>query len=223
MKDLNGETMLSRVVRRAQRASLAGEVIVATSKNSVDDVIVKECSRLGVAVLRGEENDVLDRYCRAARSLNADAVVRITSDCPLIEPEIVDKVIGAFLQYAPDYASNTLQRSYPRGLDTEVMTWNALESAWREASSTYQRAHVTPYIYEHPECFRLLPVLGQADYSNHRWTVDTQEDLTFVRQIYEGMDSGGNFHWKKLITLLEHEPELVKINQGIAQKALCEG
>ena len=117
---------------------------------------MEECRRLAVRVFRGAVNDVLDRYYRAAKEATAEAIVRITSDCPLIEPEITDLTIRAFLERRPDYASNALQRTYPRGLDTEIMTWDALSRSWHEAKAPYQREHVTPYIYEMPAS-SLLP------------------------------------------------------------------
>ena len=122
LKDLEGKTVLARVVNRLRRARLIGEVLVATTDRAVDDTIVKECSSISVPVSRGDQDDVLDRYFRAAQLAKADVVVRITSDCPLIDPEITDKTIAAFLETRPDYASNAMVRTYPRGLDTEVMS-----------------------------------------------------------------------------------------------------
>ena len=186
LKDLEGETVLARVVNRLRRSQLINEVLVATTDRPADDVIVKECRSLSVLVSRGDENDVLDRYFRAAQLAKAEVVVRITSDCPLIDPEITDKTIAAFLEHAPDYASNALVRTYPRGLDTEVVSVSALGRAWQGARKRYEREHVTPYIYEHPAEFKLLSVTGDADYSGHRWTVDTPEDLEFVRRSMPG-------------------------------------
>ena len=139
-------------------------------------------------VFRGEVNDVLDRYYHAAKEERADAIVRITSDCPLIEPEITDTTIRAFLERRPDYASNVLERTYPRGLDTEIMTWDALDRSWQQAKEPYEREHVTPYIYENPGRFTLYSVKGDMDYSDHRWTLDEPEDLVFLRAIYERME-----------------------------------
>jgi spore coat polysaccharide biosynthesis protein SpsF len=223
LKDIEGETALARVVSRLRRASLIDEVLVATADRPADDAIVAESRRCGVAVSRGDENDVLDRYFRAAQLSKAEAVVRITSDCPLIDPGITDKTIRAFLDEGPDYASNALQRTYPRGLDTEVISTRALERAWRAASKAYEREHVTPYIYEHPDQFKILPVTGDADYSQHRWTLDTPEDLKFIRAVYAQMKGHDNFLWKDVLDLLERNPELLEINRAISQKALHEG
>ncbi len=131
MLDLGGVTVLARVVERLRRAHLVGELVIATTTDPADDVIVRECESLGVQTFRGAEKDVLDRYYQAALHFNAEAVVRITSDCPLIDPEITDNVIRVFLDQRPDYASNALQRTYPRGLDTEAIAFEALERTWR--------------------------------------------------------------------------------------------
>ncbi len=146
LKDLEGETALARVLARVRRAAMIGEVLVATSDAPGDDVIVVECKRLDTMVFRGDESDVLDRYYRAAQFSKAEIVVRITADCPLIDPQITDKTVNEFLKERPDYASNALIRTYPRGLDTEVFSLQTLECAWRKSSEPYQRAHVTPYI-----------------------------------------------------------------------------
>jgi len=223
MKDLGGDTVLARVVHRVRRARLSGEVIIATTTNASDDLIVRECERLSVACFRGEETDVLDRYYHAAKDAGAETIVRITSDCPLIEPEITDNVIRAFLEQRPDYASNALQRTYPRGLDTEIMTFETLARAWREARRPYQRAHVTPYIYENPDQFKILSKVGDVDYSCHRWTLDTPEDLDFIRNVYQRLGNDDRFHWRDALTLLEHEPALVALNRHVIMKPLQDG
>lgn len=223
LKDLGGQTVLSRVVHRVQRARLTGEIVVATSTKPADDVIVEECQRIAVKFFRGEEDDVLDRYYRCALWAGAGAVVRITSDCPLIDPDVTDETIHAFLTHHPDYASNALERTYPRGLDTEIMTMKALATARRDADEPYQRAHVTPFIYEHPRWFTLLAVEGFRDYSHYRWTLDTSEDLALIRALYERMNNQDDFSWLDLVKLLEREPDLAEINRGVMQKALVEG
>jgi len=221
--DLEGRTVLARAVRRVRRAALVDEVVVATTVAPADDPIVEECARLGVACFRGSEQDVLDRYHRAAAAHKADVVVRVTADCPLIDPEVSDAVIYAFLHRRPDYASNVLRRTYPRGLDTEVMTAAALARAARHASESYQRTHVTPYIYQHPESFRLLSVTGIEDLSRHRWTVDSREDLEFVRAVYRRMGDDDAFSWHDVCRLLAEEPTLADLNRHVCQKQLVEG
>jgi spore coat polysaccharide biosynthesis protein SpsF len=223
MKDLGGETVLARVVARVRRASEVREVVIATTHQPDDDPIVDECRRLAVRVFRGEVNDVLDRYYHAAKEVKAEAIVRITSDCPLIEPEITDATIRAFLERRPDYASNVLHRTYPRGLDTEIMTWDALARSWRQAQELYQREHVTPYIYENPDQFTLHSVQGETDYSEHRWTVDEPEDLVFLRAVYERLGNDSFCSWRDVLALLDREPDLIELNRHVSQKALREG
>ena len=223
MLDLCGETVLARVVQRVRRSRLAGEVVVATTTKPADDRVGEECQRMAVKVFRGSESDVLDRYYNAAKLFRADAIVRICSDCPLTDPEIIDQTIQSFLAAQADYASNALDRTYPRGLDTEVMTQQALARCWREARAFYQRSHVTPYIYENPDQFRIARVRGDEDYSDYRWTLDTAEDLAFIRAVYARMEDKAGFSWLDVLRLLEQEPELMEWNQHILQRALHEG
>ena len=223
LRDLEGKTVLMRVVNRLRRAGLIDQLLIATTDRPADDAIVAECRRNSVPVFRGDEEDVLDRYFRAAQLTKAEAVVRITSDCPLIDPEVTDKTIQAFLDEKPAYASNCVVRTYPRGLDTEIMTLQALERAWRMANQPYQRAHVTPYIYEHPDEFKILSVTGDVDLSHHRWTVDTPEDLEFVQVIYARLKDKDGFRGLDVLELLDREPELMELNRSVAQKALHEG
>ena len=222
LQDLAGEPMLARVVNRTGRAKTIQEVVIATTTNVLDDVIVELCKARDWSWFRGSEEDVLDRYYRAAKEYQADLIVRITSDCPLIDPEVIDQVVKAFLERQPevDYASNTWpRRTFPQGLDTEVMRIDVLERAWREDSNPAWREHVTPYIYRNPDRFRIHNVLGQVDYSAMRWTVDATEDLTFVRQIYDYFDHDG-FSWHEVLKALEEHPEWLEINRHIQQKVI---
>jgi spore coat polysaccharide biosynthesis protein SpsF len=207
-------------VKRLRRTRLVDECLVATTDRAGDDAIVKECRELSIPVSRGDQDDVLDRYFRAAQLAKAEVVVRITSDCPLIDPEITDKTIATFLATAPDYASNALLRTYPRGLDTEVISAAALGRAWQQARKPYEREHVTPYIYEHPAEFKLLSVTGEVDYSTYRWTVDTPEDLEFVRAIYARLKDKLLFGWQDVLDLLDREPALLELNRSVMQKTL---
>jgi spore coat polysaccharide biosynthesis protein SpsF len=222
LQDLAGEPMLARVVNRTCRAKTLQEVVIATTTNVVDDVIVKLCEARSWSWFRGSEEDVLDRYYHAAKKYQADFIVRITSDCPLIDPEVIDHVVQEFLERQPevDYASNTWpRRTFPRGLDTEVMRMDVLERAWREDRNPAWREHVTPYIYRNPDRFRIHNVVSPVDYSAMRWTVDTQEDLAFVRKIYDyfGHD---RFSWREVLKVLEEHPEWVEINRYVQQKVV---
>ena len=220
LKDLEGKTVLGRVVERLQRCQTINELLVATTDRPADDAIIAECRKISVSASRGDQDDVLDRYFRAAQLTKADAVVRVTSDCPLIDPEVTDKTVSAFLEAKPDYASNVMTRTYPRGLDTETFSFDALGRAWQHARKPYEREHVTPYIYQHPEEFTLVSVTGEFDYSSHRWTVDTVEDLEFVRAVYSRLGADDVFSGRAVLDLLELHPELVELNRSVEQKTL---
>lgn len=220
--DLAGEPMLARDMNRLSRAGRIDETVVATTVKRADDPIVELCRQRSWLYFRGSEEDVLDRYYRAAKARRAEGVVRITSDCPLIEPEIVDRVVSEFLQRQPmiDYASNTVpERTFPRGLDTEVVRFEALEKAWRQDDNPTWREHVTAYIRHHPRRFRSHGVLNSKDLSHLRWTVDTPQDLAFVRRIYEHFGHD-RFSWREVLALLERKPEWLAINQEVEQKTV---
>lgn len=221
--DLGGDTVLARVLRRLRRATQVHQIVVATTTASADESIVRDSERLGFPCFRGSEDDVLDRYYQAAKCFSADVIVRITSDCPLIDPELVDETLRAFFEHGADYASNGLVPSYPLGLSAEVFARQALRTVWHEASQDYEREHVTPYFYEHPKRFRLTSVAGPTDHSCYRWTLDTAEDLELIRAIYSRMGNRDDFGWRDVLTLMDREPELAKINAHILQKPLRAG
>jgi spore coat polysaccharide biosynthesis protein SpsF len=220
--DLAGDVVLARCVNRTCRAQTLDEAMVATTVQSADDAIVRLCAERGWSCFRGSEEDLLDRYYQAAVAYQADVVVRITSDCPLIEPEVIDRVVQEFLERQPevDYACNVLpQRTFPRGLDTEVMRFDALERAWREDLNPAWREHVTPYIQHNPGLFYIHSVVNEVDYSYMRWTVDTPEDLAFVRRIYDHFEHN-LFSWREVLAALEQHPEWLEINRHVQQKVI---
>lgn len=224
LADVAGRPMLERVIRRVERAEWVDEVVVATSTKAGDDEVVTACEYWGVNYWRGSEQDVLSRFYAAARAYGAEVVVRITADCPLIDPDVIDRVVGAFMVGAVDYASTALERRYPRGLDAEVMSMAGLGRVWAEAKADYERVHVTPYFYQHPELFSLLAVTKEgADLSEWRWTVDTAEDLAFIRAVYEHFEGEDDMGWEAVVDLLKAKPELRQINAHIEQKGLHEG
>jgi spore coat polysaccharide biosynthesis protein SpsF len=220
--DLAGAPMLVRVVNRCRRARTLDEVVVATTTRPGDDPIVDLCRARGWPCFRGREEDVLDRYYRAAREFQAEVIVRVTSDCPLIEPEIIDLTVQAFLARGDlDYAGNSLPpRTFPRGLDVEVFSSAALAQAWQEDHNPAWREHVTPYIYRHPERFRLYTLDNDTDLSSMRWTVDTAADLALVRQIY-GHFGHDRFSWREVLALLEKYPEWLELNRYVVQKEVA--
>lgn len=222
MSDVGGATLLSRVVNRTRRSKTLDSVMVATSTLAGDDVVASHSRDLGVEVFRGDETDVLSRYYHAAAGCGAGVVVRVTADCPLIEPEIIDRVVIGFANAQPpaDFACNVLPRTYPRGLDVQVASYAALERVWREARKPHHRVHVFPYVYENPEMFVRVHVVDEKDRSWMRWTVDALEDLEFVRAVYLRLGNDDGTSWREVLELLEREPELLDINKHVRHKAL---
>lgn len=221
--DIAGQPMLVHVVERTRLARTIDQVVVATTTDSSDDALAAVCLEKRYPCYRGSLYDVLDRYYQAARMYAADVVVRITSDCPLIDPGVVDKTVLEFLDTKHcDFAANRLPqpwgRTYPVGLDTEVCTFAALELAWREARQPYQREHVMPFFYEQPERFRILHVNHDVDYGALRWTVDTSEDLELIRQVFGRFPGRQGFSWLEVLALFEREPDLAMINAQIKAK-----
>ena len=222
LRDLAGEPMLIRVVNRLRRSQLLSNIVVATTTADRDTIIADLCAGHSVDCFRGSEEDVLDRYYQTARIHNAENVVRITSDCPLIDPQLVDEMVAGFLKSepVPDYMSNTVgTRTYPRGLDVEIMTCSALERAWKEAVEPSEREHVTPYIYRHTHLFDVRSYSNQRDYSEWRWTVDEPDDLTLIKKIYAHF-THDDFSWTEVIQLLEEHPEWIEINRHVKQKVV---
>jgi spore coat polysaccharide biosynthesis protein SpsF len=220
LMDIGGETVLSRVLKRLSRARQISEIVVATTVSSTDDLLVQDAKQIGVRFFRGPENDVLSRYCQAATAFNADGIVRITADCPLIDSGLVDDVIEAFAKNGPDLACNDFPRTFPRGLDTEVFTIHALRRAEELSILSHQREHVTPVFYERQDVFRIHSVCAGQDYSRNRWTLDTAEDLELIRAIYSYFDNRDDFTWHEVLAMLENAPELVAINSHIVQKTV---
>jgi glutamate-1-semialdehyde 2,1-aminomutase/spore coat polysaccharide biosynthesis protein SpsF len=216
LADIAGRPMLHRVVERTRRARLVDEAAVATTTDAVDDPVATYCKTEAIACFRGNERDVLDRYYQAARALGAGVVIRITADCPLIDPEVIDRVIHLFQREQVDYASNTLDCAYPDGLDVEVFTFAALERAHREAASPSEREHVTPYL-RLSDRFTTLSIGGDggADIHEHRWTVDDPADLDFVRQVYAQFNGRSDFGYREVLSLLGQKPWL-RATQGCA-------
>jgi spore coat polysaccharide biosynthesis protein SpsF len=215
---LLGEPVLVHVVRRVSRASRVDTTVVATTTDAADDQIESLAAAQGWPLVRGSQEDLLDRYLLAARTFDAECVVRVTSDCPLVDPLLIDSVIVALAGSGADYASNTLPpRMYPRGLDVEAFTRAALERAGREDHDPARREHATPYLYDNPDLFRLIAVPGAADHSEHRWTLDTPEDYTLIGQIYRALGND-TFGWTEALALVLANPGWMAINRHIVQK-----
>lgn len=216
LEEIAGHPMIWQVVNRVRMARTVDNVTVATSTESSDRAVADFCAKEGIPCFRGSETDVLDRFYQAAKVFKADAIVRITADCPLVDPQVVDKVVSTYLQDGYDYVTNTMRYTYPDGLDVEVFSFSALEIAWHEARFPAERQHVTPYIRRSGR-FRLHNVESEVDLSsrNLRWTVDETADLEFVRAIYAQFGNGQTpFGLADVLQLLEEEPHLVEINAG---------
>jgi spore coat polysaccharide biosynthesis protein SpsF len=276
--DIAGQPMLVHVIERARRAQTIDQVIVATTTDPGDDPVAEMCAERGYLCFRGNLHDVLDRYHGAAKYFGTETVVRLTADCPLVDPLVIDQVVLAFrsqfsavgslpspyqqqgqagLNYgtaddklAFDFACSRLpppwKRTFPIGQDVEVCSFNALQRAWEEADRPYHREHVMPYLYEESRSIHYTITVGQSanldplplapippssenmfrvlildhdpDFGNLRWTVDTFEDLVFVRQVFERFPPGHFFGWYEVLALLEHEPGLSQINVNTHHK-----
>ena len=213
LRTLCGKPMLLHQIERIQQSQHVQKLVVATSEDPSDDVLAQVCSAAGIAVYRGSLADVLDRFYQAAQKYNATQIVRLTGDCPLTDPEIIDQVITTHLQGEYDYTSSALHPSYPDGLDAEIIRMEALEIAWKDAKRKSEREHVTYYIYQHPELFRLGEVCNPIDLSHLRWTVDEEEDFRLVDEIYRELyEKNRSFRMRDILSLCENKPELMKIN-----------
>jgi len=217
-----GKPILLLEIERIQRSHAIDKLIVATSTGKEDDGIVEMCSNAGVECFRGSLNDVLDRCYQAALPYKPDHVMRLTGDCPLIDPEVIDATIDFYLQGAYDYVSNALasEETFPDGLDTEIFSRAALTTAWQEAVLPSHREHVTQFIIKNPERFRLGYYKSFEDLSHLRWTVDEPEDFELIKKIYEKLyPNYPAFVMKDVLHLLDKQPELLEINSQIARNA----
>ncbi len=214
--NLEGKTVLEHVIARVRRSSLIKEVIVATTFSRRDLKIVNLCSGMGIRVFCGSENDVLDRYYQASRLLETKHIVRITSDCPVIDPEIIDNVIKLHLSNNADYTTNTIGENFPDGQDVEIFTFAALKKAWEKARLLSEREHVTPYIKNHPGIFKIAGLEYQKDLSKKRWTLDEQDDYKFIKLIYKNLYKKNKFFgMEDILNFLKQYPEYENINYHI--------
>lgn len=261
LADIAGQPMLQRVFIRTSRAQTLDDVLFATTTDASDDPVAEYCEFSGIPFTRGSLFDVLDRYYQAAAHAKADVIVRITADCPVIDPALIDDAVNAIwgrleglpnpledlgrpllpdeLLFAADFVCNRLpppwHRTYPIGLDVEVCTFEALKKAWKQAKEPQHREHAMPYFYEgvelttvnrqlqtglSPRGFRIAMLNHTTDFGDYRWTVDTPEDLEFMRQVYGHFDGRDDFSWKEVLDLVHDNPELMKINAEVQHKTL---
>jgi spore coat polysaccharide biosynthesis protein SpsF (cytidylyltransferase family)/GNAT superfamily N-acetyltransferase len=220
MADLDGRPLIDWMLERAGRAASLDAVWLATSDRAENEPLVRHVAERGNHVFRGDENDVLGRFTAAAREAGADVIVRLTADCPLIDPGVIDAAVRLFASGGFDYLSNAMQRSYPDGLDVEVFSRGALDRADREATSPFHREHVTPYLRTgflpgvSTGDFNVGHLLAPADFGHLRWTVDTPEDLARVRAMVRLLPA--DFGWMDVLALLTRRPEL--LGQAVEQR-----
>jgi spore coat polysaccharide biosynthesis protein SpsF len=220
LMDLLGEPMLARVVARTLRAEKIDDVVVATTTESADDSLAELCKARGWKSFRGSQDDVLDRFYRAARFFGSDVIVRITSDCPLIDAGVIDQAVRGFLDGNVDYCCNFLPaHTYPRGLEVEVFSFASLARAWQEDKNPSWREHVTEYILHNPGRFAVVGVGVGRDLSAHRWTVDTAEDFLFVTRVYDHFGHD-RFTWTDVLDFVADRPDLAAINKHVKQKVV---
>lgn len=226
-KQISGKPMLQHVVERISHSQFIDQIIVATTTLHEDNAVEEFCIKNNYAYYRGSSDDVLSRYFETAKKYCIDIIVRITSDCPLIDPQIIDTMLNNFLSANKsghvDYLSNVAKRTFPRGLDVEIFSFAALEKTHNEAKENFEREHVTPFIYRRQNEFHISNYENEKDYSFHRWTVDTEEDFKLVSEIYSALyEPNSIFYFEDILRLFEKRPELISINQNVRQKSLGE-
>ncbi len=224
LKEAGGRPLLERMVERVRKAKLVTETLIATTVDPSDDELAEFCEKRKIAYFRGNLMDVLDRYYQAALNTQAEVIVRLTGDCPLIDADLIDKTIEALFKNQADFACNRLppplKRTYPIGLDVEVCTFAALEKAWNDAKDKHEREHVMPYLYEETGRFKVVKIDHTEDLGSLRWTVDTPQDLEFVRAVYKGLNNRNDFSWLDVLKLVREQPELAAINAGVQHKSM---
>jgi spore coat polysaccharide biosynthesis protein SpsF (cytidylyltransferase family) len=217
LMNLGGKTVLERVLERAAASRYLSEVAVATGIGAENLPIVKLCAAKKIRVFCGSENDVLDRFYQLAKLVKPKNIVRITADCPLLDPRVIDLVVNAHCCSGADYTTNAVPPTFPDGEDVEVFTFSALKRAWDKAALMSEREHVTPYIRNHPHSFKMRSVRNSADLSGKRWTLDNPEDLKFISAVYRAFKGRGIFGMQDVLRLLSQRPELEKVNGAIGR------
>lgn len=222
LKPSYGRTMLERMVERVKLAQTLDDVVVATTTDPSDEQIERFCNKNGIKVFRGNLQDVLDRYYQAAKVYKADIIVRLTGDCPLIDPVLIDEVVRDLVEKKVDFSCNRLPppftRTYPIGLDVEACTFSALETAWKNAVEKHEREHVLPYLYDVPGRFKVSQLNYVEDLGALRWTLDTPEDLVLLRRIYRHFGGSNIFSWLDVLRLNKENTGLFQVNSDVKHK-----
>lgn len=227
LKKIKNKTILEHDIDRVLKAKSVDELVIATTEKEEDNVIVDIAKNCSVGHYRGSEDNVLSRYYFAAKKYNAEIVIRITSDCPLIDPQIIDDMVNEFLKLRKnenlDYLSNKVKMTFPRGLDVEVFTFDALEKTFLEATQKFEKEHVTPYIYLNPNKFKIKNYENDTNYSMFRWTLDTEEDFLLIKTIYDHLyNENKMFLFKDVLKYVQENPKISKLNDHVRQKDLNE-
>ncbi len=213
LKPILGVPMILRQIERLKQSKKMDHLLVATSREVSDDPIAEVCRYNRIECFRGHLEDVLDRFYQAAALHQPEHVIRFTGDCPLADAYVIDNLVNFYLDGNFDYASNALEPTYPDGLDAEIFRFSSLAQAWKEAVASFDREHVTPYFYCHPERFKIGSLKGARDLSSMRWTVDEEDDFKFVTCIFDGLyHHKPTFEMADILEHLKHHPELQAIN-----------
>lgn len=214
LQRIDDKTMIWHVINRIKNVKSIQQVVLVTTDLEEDQKLLEIAKKSEISVFVGDETDVLDRFFQCAKKFNADPIIRITGDCPLIDPLLVEKMIQFFIQNEFDYISNRIEPTYPDGLDIEIFTFHTLEKVKLNAKLESELEHVTPYITKHPELFKISDFKNNENLSEMRWCVDEREDLVFVKKIYEKLRPKLIFSMDEILNVLKKEPELLKINAG---------
>lgn len=223
LKKVLGRPLIAFLTERLRRVKNVDAIVMATTINPMDAQLIEFCQSEKLSYFRGSEENVLDRYYQCAKEYQADVIVRVTADCPLIDPAVIDEVIQQFLKkYSQmDLASNVIERTYPRGMDVEVFSFKSLETVINKAQRPEEKEHVTPYYYRHPETFKMDSIVSKINNSHHRWTVDTSDDLTLISLVLEVIyPKNPSFTLEELLNLFSEHPDWVEINAHVKQKEI---
>lgn len=218
MIEFSGNTLLGHIIERLKHSGFISKIIVATTHNPADDVVAEWASANAIDYFRGDEADVLNRYYEAAKFFNARHIARITSDDPFKDPQVIDAVVNLYLKESLDFAYNNRPPSFPEGLDTEIFSFQSLETANRDAADPFEREHVTQHFYRNPKKFKQQNLSSLVDYSDLRWTIDTREDLKMTKLVYDHLYRKGQiFLMEDIVKLLAEKPEIKAINQSVSR------
>lgn len=214
LRTILGKTILEHLISRLKAAKMIDNIIVATTDAKEDGEIVAIAEKLRVKSYQGSVNDVLDRFYQAAKHFGARHIARITADCPLMDPAVIDEGVAGYFSSGADYCSNVLTRTFPDGEDVEAFSFTALERAWKEAGLSSEREHVTTYIRKHPGKFRLANFKSDLNIADKRWTLDRVEDFVFIEKVYGALYAENPcFGMRDILDFLKKNPELEEINK----------